>query len=78
MKNDEVEQSYLLGLLAKIKCSICSYQCENWYLPYLGSFFHINFFWGRSSGSLAYLSSRVAMCIALLPCAAYPLLTKLN
>mmetsp|Transcript_12006 Transcript_12006/g.39294 ORF Transcript_12006/g.39294 Transcript_12006/m.39294 type:complete len:137 (-) Transcript_12006:253-663(-) len=20
-----------LGLLAKIKCSICSYQCENWY-----------------------------------------------
>ena len=24
-------QAYLLGLLAKIKCSICSYQCENWY-----------------------------------------------
>ena len=22
----------LLGLLAKIKCSICSYQCNNWYL----------------------------------------------
>ena len=21
--------SYLLGLLAKIKCSICSYQCDN-------------------------------------------------
>ena len=21
--------AYLLGLLAKIKCSICSYQCEN-------------------------------------------------
>jgi hypothetical protein len=26
--------SYLLGLLAKIKCSICSYQCENWYSTY--------------------------------------------
>ena len=24
--------SYLLGLLAMIKCSICSYQCDNWYV----------------------------------------------
>ena len=24
-------QSYLLGLLAKIKCSICSYQLNLWY-----------------------------------------------
>ena len=24
-------QTYLLGLLAMIKCSICSYQCDNWY-----------------------------------------------
>ena len=23
--------TYLLGLLAMIKCSICSYQCDNWY-----------------------------------------------
>ena len=23
--------SYLLGLLAMIKCSICSYQCDSWY-----------------------------------------------
>ena len=23
---------YLLGLLAMIKCSICSYQCDNWYV----------------------------------------------
>ena len=29
-----MKKSYLLGLLAKIKCSICSYQCENWYLLY--------------------------------------------
>ena len=26
------ESSYLLGLLAMIKCSICSYQCDNWYV----------------------------------------------
>ena len=26
------EQAYLLGLLAKIKCSICSYQLNLWYL----------------------------------------------
>ena len=25
-------QTYLLGLLAKIKCSICSYQLNLWYL----------------------------------------------
>ena len=24
--------TYLLGLLAMIKCSICSYQCDNWYV----------------------------------------------
>ena len=24
--------AYLLGLLAMIKCSICSYQCDNWYV----------------------------------------------
>jgi len=24
--------AYLLGLLAMIKCSICSYQCDNWYI----------------------------------------------
>ena len=28
-----VKVSYLLGLLAMIKCSICSYQCDNWYAP---------------------------------------------
>ena len=24
--------TYILGLLAMIKCSICSYQCDNWYV----------------------------------------------
>jgi len=27
-------QSYLLGLLAKIKCSICSYQLNLWYVAH--------------------------------------------
>ena len=27
--NDDAHYSYLLGLLAMIKCSICSYQCDN-------------------------------------------------
>ena len=35
---------YLLGLLAKIKCSICSNQCESWFSPFGGRFFHI-YFW---------------------------------
>ena len=26
-----LKPAYLLGLLAMIKCSICSYQCDNWY-----------------------------------------------
>merc|ERR1712030_234666 len=28
-------QAYLLGLLAKIKCSICSYQLNLWYLSHV-------------------------------------------
>ena len=27
-------ESYLLGLLAKIKCSICSYQLNLWYVAH--------------------------------------------
>ena len=27
-------KSYLLGLLAKIKCSICSYQLNLWYVAH--------------------------------------------
>ena len=36
--------SYLLGLLAKIKCSICSNQCENWFPYFVWLFFHIHFY----------------------------------
>ena len=46
--NKKLKHSYLLGLLAKIKCSICSYQCENWYLSYWGDFF-TKIFLGRQS-----------------------------
>lgn len=35
--------AYLLGLLAMIKCSICSYQCDNWYTLDWGSFSHLYF-----------------------------------
>ena len=32
INSDPPEQAYLLGLLAKIKCSICSYQLNLWYV----------------------------------------------
>ena len=38
--------SYLLGLLAMIKCSICSYQCDNWYASNWRLACHIIFAWG--------------------------------
>ena len=39
--------SYLLGLLAMIKCSICSYQCDNWYSSNRKIACHANFSLGR-------------------------------
>ena len=47
--------SYLLGLLAMIKCSICSYQSNNWYASNWRLACHTN--WGPSrvaSGSTPY------------------------
>ena len=38
--------SYLLGLLAMIKCSICSYQCDNWYVSNWRLACHMIFDWG--------------------------------
>ena len=38
--------SYLLGLLAMIKCSICSYQCDNWYVSNWRLACHISVCWG--------------------------------
>ena len=37
--------TYLLGLLAMIKCSICSYQCDNWYVSNWRLACHIDFSW---------------------------------
>ena len=52
---------YLLGLLAMIKCSICSYQCDNWYVSNRKLACHINFSWGCWFVSLLASTSRVAL-----------------
>ncbi len=52
---------YLLGLLAMIKCSICSYQCDNWYVSNWRLACHINFCLGRCSLELAQRPLRVAL-----------------
>ena len=54
-------QTYLLGLLAMIKCSICSYQCDNWYVSNRKLACHINFSWGVEIVSLLAAHSRVAL-----------------
>ena len=54
-------QSYLLGLLAMIKCSICSYQCDNWYVSNWRLACHINFYMGRCFLELAQKPSSVAL-----------------
>ena len=53
--------AYLLGLLAMIKCSICSYQCDNWYVSNWRLACHINFCLGRCSLELAQRPLRVAL-----------------
>ena len=55
--------AYLLGLLAMIKCSICSYQCDNWYISNWRFDCHINFYQGRFTSELA----QVASCVAPVP-----------
>jgi hypothetical protein len=52
---------YLLGLLAMIKCSICSYQCDNWYVSNWRLACHINFYLGRCPLEHAQGPSRVAL-----------------
>ena len=53
--------TYLLGLLAMIKCSICSYQCDNWYVSNWRLACHMNFSLGRCLLELAQKPSRVAL-----------------
>merc|ERR1712118_260312 len=52
---------YLLGLLAMIKCSICSYQCDNWHVSNRKLACHVNFCWGCWFVSLLASTSRVAL-----------------
>ena len=54
--------AYLLGLLAMIKCSICSYQCDNWYDSNMSLWLSHYFSWGS-----AYLS--LLRGLQMLPCA---------
>jgi hypothetical protein len=53
--------SYLLGLLAMIKCSICSYQCDNWYTLNWEFACHAYFSLGGVCLELAQTLSRVAL-----------------
>ena len=54
-------ETYLLGLLAMIKCSICSYQCDIWYASNWKLACHINFSWGGVPLSLLKGPSSVAL-----------------
>ena len=44
-----------------IKCSICSYQCDNWYISNWGFACHAYFSLGRGSLELAQTLLRVAL-----------------
>ena len=50
-----LDDLYLLGLLAMIKCSICSYQCDNWYVSNWRLACHIIF--DRGGGRLGLPSA---------------------
>ena len=70
--------SYLLSRLAKIKCSICSFQCENWKCTHWVHLFHLYFWVGRVV-ILVYWDDTCAsvLCIALPHCDAHrPLLIE--
>ena len=54
--------SYLLGLLAMIKCSICSYQYDNWYSSDRKISMSFNFF--RAGCSLASFMGQADRCWA--------------
>ena len=71
IEGSEVCEAYLLGLLAKIKCSICSYQCENWYTRHCLVVFHIYFSTSRLISACTIIRTGV-LGIALPPCDADP------
>ena len=59
---------YLLGLLAMIKCSICSYQCDNWYVSNWRLACHIYFSMGAVSSRAC--SEALMCCTGLAHCQA--------
>ena len=73
--------AYLLGLLAMIKCSICSYQCDNWYVSNWRLSCHIYFCWGSVFMS-SLRSLHVLRWHSTKPVAAHPtrvtMLVRLN
>jgi len=58
---------YLLGLLAKIKCSICSYNCEKLYQGHCPCLFHINIFGQRIEVGACVLTHPRRVCAIALP-----------
>ena len=58
-----VKLAYLLGLLAMIKCSICSYQCDNWYISNWRLTCHNNVLSGIVSAGLAQTTLSVALAL---------------
>ena len=60
------QTAYLLGLLAMIKCSICSYQCDNWYSSNRKIACHANFSVGRLFLELA--RGHLACCPGIALC----------
>ena len=71
VQNIKQNGSYLLSLLAMIKCSICSYQCDNWYVSNWRLACRIYFFWGEISLSLLR-SSRALHRRGTQPVAVHP------
>jgi len=68
----------LLGLMAKIKCSICSYQFNIWYAGHSSAHILI-WFLASGQGSEVYLTLTTGcLGIALQPSAAHPLHEQRN
>ena len=63
-----VKLAYLLGLLAMIKCSICSYQCDNWYISNWRLTCHNNVLNGIVSAGLAQTTLSVALALYFAGC----------
>ena len=57
---------YVLSRLAKIKCSICSFQCENWKCTHWVHRFHLYFWFGQVFDIVYYVNTSASvLCIAL-------------